>query len=402
MNSRFKNLQPYPFAKLRALLSEIEPTNDKRPIKLSIGEPFHQPPKFALQALTENSDHIRKYPPTKGSEELRTAISNWATKRFNLPEGALDSESMVLPCNGTREALFAIVQTVIDTSDDQNPLVIMPNPCYQIYEGAALLAGADTKFVNNIATSQQPDFDSVTEEEWTRCQLLFLCTPGNPSGVNIPKESFKKIIHLADKYDFIVVSDECYSELYLDEKKPALGILQVCAEIERLDCKRCLAFHSLSKRSNLAGLRSGFVAGDSAIIEKFLLYRTYHGSAMSLQNQAASAKAWNDEAHVIENRRLYREKYAAILPLLAEKMDYIAPDAGFYLWLKTPVCDVEFTKKLYKNENVTVLPGSFLSRETNAGNPGTKYIRLALVDSKESCVEGVQRILKQVDRIEQS
>ena len=396
MNSRFEQLQPYPFARLRSLLADIRPNQALKPLRLSIGEPEHSPPGFVQDILSQSGQYLSKYPPTSGSEELRSTIANWITVRFRLNEGAIDPESMVLPCNGTREALFAIAQTLIDSDQGRKPLVLMPNPFYQIYEGAALLAGAETRFINNQAETQIPDFDSVSEDDWKRCQLLFICTPGNPSGVSLTLEQLKKLIRLADEFDFVIASDECYSELYLDESKPSPGLLEACGELNRNDFDKCLVFHSLSKRSNLAGLRSGFVAGDPKLMEKFLLYRTYHGSAMSLQNQVASTAAWADENHVIENRALYREKYEVIYPMLNGKLDFVMPDAGFYIWLKTPESDIDFASRLYKNQHLTVLPGSFLSRETASGNPGAGYIRTALVSDLESCTEGMKRLLSEV------
>lgn len=395
MNPRFAQLQPYPFAKLRMLLADLHPNQNIDPLRLSIGEPEHKPPVIVENELGESGHYLRKYPPTAGSDELKTVIANWANSRFNLRENHLDPTTMILPCNGTREALFAITQTVVDPSVDR-PLVMMPNPFYQIYEGAAVFAGAETGLINNQSATQLPDFDSVSDDEWRRCQLLFICTPGNPNGISLPLDQLKKLIRLADEFDFVIASDECYSELYLDESKPTAGLLEACSEMNRADFSRCLVFHSLSKRSNLAGLRSGFVAGDPELIAKFLLYRTYHGSAMSLQNQAASAVAWSDDSHVIENRALYRAKYEAICPMIDGKLDFVMPDAGFYLWLKTPMCDIEFATQLYEKQHLTVLPGSYLSRETALGNPGKGYIRLALVSDIESCIDGIKRLVSEV------
>lgn len=397
MNHSLSELHPYPFAKLRKLFEGIVPNPKLKPLRLSIGEPEHALPKFVEQVLLENCASLRKYPPTAGSPELKRAISNWATARFGLESTVLDSESMVLPCNGTREALFAIVQTIVDHSVSSRPLVMMPNPFYQIYEGATILAGAEPKFINNNPVTQQPDFDSISEDDWARCQILFICTPGNPSGVSLKLSQLKKLIQLADQYNFVIASDECYSELYLDEDSPVPGLLQACEAMNRADFKRCLVFHSLSKRSNLAGLRSGFVAGDPDLISKFLLYRTYHGSAMSLHSQAISTAVWSDEEHVIENRAIYREKYDALCPMLADKFEYQMPDAGFYLWLRTPESDINFASKLYEKQHLTVLPGSFLSRSAQGVNPGFGYIRLALVSPLTDCRAGIERLLEQAD-----
>lgn len=398
MNPRFNKLQPYPFAKVRSLLSGVAPNPDLSPIRLSIGEPEHRPPQFIQSVMNDHFDDLRKYPPTSGSAALKTAISDWAKNRFKLEKTALDPDSMVLPCNGTREALFAIVQTLVDASKGDLPLVMMPNPFYQIYEGAALLADAEPRFINNSETTQQPNFDEISADDWQRCQLLFICTPGNPSGLSLPLSQLKRLIALADEHDFVIASDECYSELYLDEDQPVPGLLQACEELGRANFERCLVFHSLSKRSNLAGLRSGFVAGDPDLLRKFLLYRTYHGSAMSLQVQAASAAAWSDEEHVKENRALYRAKYASLCPLLEGTLDFDYPDAGFYLWLKTPLPDTELSLNLYRNQHLSVLPGSFLSRDTVNGNPGENRVRLALVSPLEVCEEGVARMLAEVAR----
>lgn len=393
MNSLLGQLQPYPFQRLRETLGKITPNQSLAPLRLSIGEPVHRPPAFVSDILAGSGESLRKYPATGGTESLKKAIGNWATNRFSLPTGALDPSSMVLPCNGTREALFSIVQTVVDPKSSSKPLVIMPNPFYQIYEGAAILAGAEPYFVDNDDLTQKPDFSSISPDIWQRCAICFICTPGNPSGISLDLSELQELIGLARKYDFVLASDECYSELYLDESRPSVGILDACISAENSDFKNCLAFHSLSKRSNLAGLRSGFVAGDPAILEKFLLYRTYHGSAMSLQNQAASTAAWNDESHVVENRALYREKYELLCPMIAESFEFNQPDSGFYLWIKTPTCDIEFAKDLYRNQHLTVLPGSFLGRDVNGRNPGAGYIRLALVSPIEECKMAVNRLL---------
>ena len=311
--------------------------------------------------------------------------------RFGLGDGGLDSERQVLPVNGTREALFAFAQAVVDRTSD--PLVMMPNPFYQIYEGAALLAGATPYFLP--LTAEQgflPDFDAVQGDAWRRCQLVYLCSPANPTGTVLGVDALQKLINLADEHDFVVASDECYSEIYDDESAPPAGLLQAAALMGRHDFSRCVVFHSLSKRSNAPGLRSGFVAGDADILTDFLRYRTYHGCAMPPHHQAASIRAWSDEIHVRENRRLYREKFDAVLDILDGTLPVSRPPASFYLWPETPVADTEFARGLYAQQNVTVLPGSFLSRPVDGVNPGTRRIRMALVAPLEQCIEAARRI----------
>src|SRR6218665_2417397 len=315
MNDALNNLQPYPFEKLRALLAGAQPPAEKSAIALSIGEPKHKSPEFVAKALSDNLDQLAVYPTTLGIPALRESIARWCERRFKVPAGWLDAAKHVLPVNGTREALFAFTQTVVERSDDG--LVVSPNPFYQIYEGAALLAGAKPHYLPCLDSNGfNPDFDAVSADVWQRCQILFLCSPGNPTGALIPVEELKKLIALADQYDFVIAGDECYSELYFDEQTPPAGLLTACAELGRSDFKRCVVFHSLSKRSNLPGLRSGFVAGDADILKAFLLYRTYHGCAMPVQTQLASIKAWEDEEHVRANRDLYRAKFAAVLDIL--------------------------------------------------------------------------------------
>ncbi|MGK0442039.1 MAG: N-succinyldiaminopimelate aminotransferase [Pseudohongiellaceae bacterium] len=393
MNSDLKKLHPYPFERLNALKSAITPPADLEHIALSIGEPKHQSPTFVTDALIENISALSNYPSTKGLPELRATIANWASRRFQLKEGALNPEQHILPVNGTREALFAFTQVVINRKNSPLPLVVTPNPFYQIYEGAALLAGAEPYY---LACDEKkgfiPDFDSVSEEIWQRCQLLFLCSPGNPTGAVISSEKLQTLIKLADQYNFIIASDECYSELYFDESKPPVGLLQACSDMGRDSFERCVVFHSLSKRSNLPGLRSGFVAGDASIISDFLLYRTYNGCAMPIQHQLASITAWNDEAHVKQNRDLYREKFDAVLAILKGVLEVEKPDAGFYLWAKTPICDKAFSQQLFGQQNVTVLPGQFLGREVNGHNPGQQRIRMALVATLDECIEAAKRI----------
>lgn len=391
MNNALLQLQPYPFEKLRVLLGSVTPNPDKRPIALSIGEPKHQSPAFVAKALADNLDQMAVYPTTAGIPALREAIVNWCERRFSVAQGWLDASKHVLPVNGTREALFAFTQTVVNRSDDG--LVVSPNPFYQIYEGAALLAGAKPHYLPCLAEHGfNPDFDAVPADIWKRCQILFLCSPGNPTGALIPLETLKKLITLADEYDFVIAADECYSELYFDEDTPPPGLLTACAELGREDFKRCVVFHSLSKRSNLPGLRSGFVAGDADILKSFLLYRTYHGCAMPVQTQLASIAAWSDEEHVRANRDLYREKYDAVLSILSPVMDVQRPDGSFYLWPNVGGDDTQFCRDLFEAEHVTVVPGSYLSRDVDGFNPGTGRVRMALVAPLAECVEAAQRI----------
>lgn len=391
MNNDLTRLQPYPFEKLRALLAGAQPPEDKRAIALSIGEPKHRAPAFVAQALADNMDQLSVYPTTLGIPALREAIARWGERRFGLQQDALDPARHILPVNGTREALFSFTQAMVQRQPDA--LVLSPNPFYQIYEGAALLAGATPHYLPCLADNGfNPDFDAVPVSIWQRTQILFLCSPGNPTGALIPLETLKKLIALADEHDFIIAADECYSELYFDESSPPPGLLSACAALGRSDFKRCVVFHSLSKRSNLPGLRSGFVAGDADILKAFLLYRTYHGCAMPVQTQLASIAAWNDEAHVQANRLLYRQKFDAVLEILAPVMNVQRPDGGFYLWPETPMDDQQFTRELFASEHVTVVPGSYLSREVNGLNPGANRLRLALVAPLEDCIEAAQRI----------
>ncbi|MFJ3470587.1 succinyldiaminopimelate transaminase [Pseudomonas sp. NPDC090203] len=391
MNNALQQLQPYPFEKLRALLGSVTPNPDKRPIALSIGEPKHKSPEFVAKALADSLDQMAVYPTTAGIPALREAIAKWCERRFSVPAGWLDPAKHVLPVNGTREALFAFTQTVVNRSDDG--LVVSPNPFYQIYEGAAFLAGARPHYLPCLPEHGfNPDFDAVSVDVWKRCQILFLCSPGNPTGALIPVETLKKLIALADEHDFVIAADECYSELYFDEATPPPGLLTACAELGRQDFKRCVVFHSLSKRSNLPGLRSGFVAGDADILKAFLLYRTYHGCAMPVQTQLASIAAWNDEAHVLANRDLYREKFDAVLEILSPVMDVQRPDGSFYLWPNVGSDDAAFCRDLFEAEHVTVVPGSYLSRDVEGFNPGAGRVRMALVAPLAECVEAAQRI----------
>jgi len=391
MNPALTQLQPYPFEKLRALLGSVKPAADKRAIALSIGEPKHESPAFVAQAMADNLDKLAVYPSTLGLPALRQAIGQWCERRFGVPAGWLDADRHILPVNGTREALFAFTQAVVNRDNDG--LVVSPNPFYQIYEGAALLAGATPHYLPCLeANGFNPDFDAVPTEVWKRCQILFLCSPGNPTGALVPMDTLKKLIALADEHDFVIAADECYSELYFDEDAPPPGLLTACAELGRSDFARCVGFHSLSKRSNLPGLRSGFVAGDAAIIKPFLLYRTYHGCAMPVQTQLASIAAWQDEAHVRANRDQYRAKYDAVLDILQPVLDVQRPDGSFYLWAKVPGCDAEFTRDLFEAQHVTVVPGSYLSRDVDGVNPGAGRVRMALVAPLAECIEAAERI----------
>ncbi len=398
MNRDLDLLQPYPFEKLAELKAGITPPAELQHIALSIGEPKHTSPAFVAQSLIDNIGCLANYPTTKGLPELRQAIADWCTRRFELSPGSLTADAHVLPVNGTREAIFAFTQAAINR--DGNPLVVSPNPFYQIYEGAAYLAGAEPYYLNCLAENNFiPDYDAVPEAVWQRCQLLFLCSPGNPTGSVTDLDTLKKLIALSDKYDFIIASDECYSEIYLQPDQKPVGLLQACAELGRDDYHNCIVMHSLSKRSNLPGLRSGFVAGDAKLLGPFLSYRTYHGCSMPIQHQLASIVAWNDEAHVEENRALYREKFKAVIDILSPVMDVKYPDASFYLWAKTPIADDIFARDLFATQNLTVLPGRYLSRETDGILPGAGYVRMALVATLDECVEGAQRIRRYVESL---
>jgi len=397
MNPDLEKLQPYPFEKLRALLADTHPPEQPH-IALSIGEPKHATPAFIAESVQNNLAALGKYPLTKGVAELRQAICDWLSRRFSLPHESLDPEAHVLPVNGTREALFAFAQSVVDRSTDA--LVISPNPFYQIYEGAALLAGAKLHFMPcTEENGYLPDFDAIDEETWQHCQLIYICSPGNPSGAVIPLEQLQTLINLAHKHDFVIASDECYSELYFDEARPPVGLLQAAAAMGNTDYKHCVVFHSLSKRSNAPGLRSGFVAGDAQVLSQFLRYRTYHGCAMPVQHQIASIAAWQDEDHVRSNRDLYREKFDAVIDILSPLLDVRKPDASFYLWVKTPNSDEEFARGLFNQQHVTVLPGSYLSREINGINPGRGHVRMALVATPDECIEAARRIRAYVESL---
>lgn len=399
MNSELKRLQPYPFQKIQKLLADVSLPEGIEPISLSIGEPKHPTPDFIFQAVKDNLGGLANYPLTKGSVELRAAIGDWLNQRFKL-DGCLDPEAHVVPVNGTREAIFAFAQAVLDRHTGYKPVLLSPNPFYQIYEGAAFLGGADPVFVPcTEANDFAPDFSEVTEETWQRCQLLYLCSPSNPTGAVMSLGQMQHLLELAEKYDFIVASDECYSELYFDEEQPPVGLLQAAAAMGNTDFKRCVVFHSLSKRSNAPGMRSGFIAGDKDVLAQFMQYRTYHGCAMSPPYQAGSIAAWQDEAHVKENRDQYRRKFAAVLDILSPVMDIKAPQAGFYLWPKTPIDDKTFMVELYKQYAVSVVPGSYLAREVDGVNPGQNRVRMALVATEAECVEAAQRIRQFIENL---
>ena len=403
MNRRLDQLHSYPFAKLKTLLSDVSPAAGKPAIALTVGEPQHAPPTQVGQALIEGLDELNKYPATQGQGGLRKAIAEWLGRRYALPRNSVDENTQLLPVQGTREALFAIAQTVVCAGggSGEKPLVILPSPFYQIYEGAAIMAGAEPLYLPCLeAEGFVPQLERITAAQWRRCQLVYVCSPSNPTGAVLSSEFYQRLLTLADQYDFVVASDECYSEIYSDESQPPVGLLQVCQQLGREDFSRCLVFNSLSKRSNLAGLRSGFVAGDAELIAAFLRYRTYHGSAMPLHHQRASIAAWGDELHVQENRRLYREKMAAVLPLLSARLPLAAPQAGFCLWLPTPIDDEQFTRQLYCDQNLQVLPGRYLARSVAEGNPGVQRVRIALVEPLAVCLEAVERILAQVEKIE--
>lgn len=387
MNPDLTLLHPYPFEKLNALFADIHPA-DLPLIPLSIGEPKHPAPEFVKKIIHKNFQHLSTYPNSKGLPELRQSIAIWLKQRFYLSQ--IDAETQILPVSGTREAIFSFVQSAVDRST--TPYVVMPNPFYQIYEGAALLAGATPYFVNcTAANDYKGDFDQVPAEIWEKTDILFVCTPGNPTGAVLSTEDFKKLIQLSDQYDFIIASDECYSELWFEQAP--VGLLEVCAEIGRDDYKNCIVFHSLSKRSNLPGMRSGFVAGDAKLLAPYLKYRTYHGAAMPVQHQLASIAAWDDETHVEENRIAYRSKFNLFQSELGQLIPLKKPDAGFYYWLQVEN-DEQFAQKLLSEANIKVLPGRYLSRETEQGNPGENHVRMALVASIAQCEEVIERLKK--------
>ncbi len=378
MNPLLAKLQPYPFERVRALIAGTTPDPGRKPIDLSIGEPKHPTPQFIKDALVGALDGLATYPRSIGLPELRKAISGWLARRYAIP--APDPETQILPVNGSREALFAFAQTVIDPTE--RPKVVCPNPFYQIYEGAALLAGATPVYAEDL----------LKVEDWKGVQLVYACSPGNPTGKILSIEEWKRLFELQDRHGFIIASDECYSELYY--KAPSLGALQAAFKLNRKNYERLVMFSSLSKRSNVPGMRSGFVAGDAALLKAFLLYRTYHGSAMSVAVQKASIAAWGDEKHVEENRRLYVEKFKAVLPLIKAPLQADMPEGAFYLWMRTPIDDRGFTRRLHAERNVMVLPGSFLARDVAGENPGRNRVRVALVPPLAECIEAAERMMQ--------
>ena len=395
MNPELERLHPYPFERLRALFRDAAPPDGLDPINLGIGEPRHPTPRRVVEALAGSLEGMSRYPATRGLPALREAIAEWAASRFRLPAGAIDPDRHMLPVSGTREALFAVAQAVIDRR--KRPLAMLPNPFYQIYEGAALLAGAEPRYLPcTAANGFLPAIDAITPADWERCQLLYVCSPGNPSGAVIPASMQQRLLELARRHGFVIAADECYSELYPLAGPAPTGFLETAHRCGISDFRNLLVFHSLSKRSNAPGLRSGFVAGDPALIGAFLLYRTYHGCALPEQTQAASIAAWRDESHVRENRRLYEAKFDAVLAALDGCLAVTRPEAGFYLWPRTPIPDERFARELYHREHVTVLPGTYLSRSVDGHNPGAGHIRMALVASREECVAAAQRIQRLV------
>jgi N-succinyldiaminopimelate aminotransferase len=389
MNPDLERLHAYPFERLRALLADLKPPADLPHINLSIGEPKHPTPRFIKDALTEALDGLASYPATLGVPPLREAIAAWLSRRFGLPR--VDPDTQVMPVSGSREALFALAQTVIDRTRPAR--VLAPNPFYQIYEGAALLAGADPHFLPTTAAGGfRMEFERLAPADWNGVQLVYVCSPGNPTGRVMTLDEWKLLFELADRHDFVIASDECYSEIYFDEARPPLGGLEAAHRLGRTDFRRLVSFGSLSKRSNVPGLRSGYVAGDAKVLKAFLLYRTYHGNAMSPPVQAASLAAWREESHVRENRRLYAQKFDQATPIIQRALVTQKPEAAFYLWARTPIPETDYARRLYAERNITVLPGSFLARERDGLNPGAGYIRIALVSTPAEAVEAAQRI----------
>jgi N-succinyldiaminopimelate aminotransferase len=404
MNPLLARLHAYPFERLARLLAGVRIPAHLAHIRMSIGEPRHEPPANVLAALRDNLHRVDTYPTTAGLPELRAACAHWLEKRYRLPAGTVVADEMVLPVNGTREALFAFIQAAVDGRPGSDParagpLVLMPNPFYQIYEGAALLAGAQPHFLATTAANDyMPDLEAVPEGIWQRCQVLFLCSPGNPTGRVLPLDFLRHALALAERHDFIIAADECYAEIYLDERSPPPGLLEACLAAGHDRFERCVVFHSLSKRSSVPGLRSGFACGDPRIICRFLLYRTYHGSAMPVPTQLASIAAWQDEEYPVRNRRLYREKFERVLPILAPCLDVAKPDGAFYLWPDVRGDDERFVRDLYGAQAVTVLPGSYLARAGADGNPAAGRVRISLVPPVEQCVEAAERIREFVQR----
>jgi len=393
MNPRLDLLRPYPFERLRALLAGTSPPRQLRHIPLSIGEPRHAPPPFVREAMAAALDGLGTYPTTEGLPGLREAVARWLERRYLLPAGAVDAGSMVLPVAGTREALFAFAQAVVDASRPA-PAVLLPNPFYQIYEGAALLAGAEPVYLDCVESAGfLPDLDAVPDTTWARCQLLYLCSPGNPTGAVLPIDWMQRALELSNRHGFVIAADECYAEIYPDDARPPPGLLGAAHAAGNASFERCVVFHSLSKRSSLPGLRSGFVAGDARILAAFRRYRTYHGCALPVHVQLASVAAWADEGHVAENRRLYREKFAAVVPMLHESLDVAVPAGGFYLWPRVGD-DERFVRSLFERQHVTLLPGSYLSRDSARGNPGRGRVRISLVAGLEDCIAAAARIVE--------
>lgn len=393
MNPALARLEAYPFEKLAQLKAGTEAPPELAHIAMSIGEPQHAPPRFILEALREGIERLGGYPPTLGSPELRGAAARWLERRFQLPPGCVAPDGMVLPVTGTREGLFSFVQAAVDPQ--REPLVLMPNPCYQIYEGAAILAGARPHFLDTTpATRYVPDLTALPPAVLERCQVLVLCSPGNPTGAVLSLEELRYALALADKYDFLIASDECYSELYLDERSPPPSLLQAALASGHDRFERCIVFHSLSKRSSVPGLRSGFVAGDPQVLAPYLRYRTYHGCAMAPIIQLASIAAWNEDEHAARNRQLYRDKFREVLPILAPVMEVTAPAGGFYLWPRVGADDERFVRALYAQQNVTVLPGRYLARSGAGGNPGAGRVRISLTPDLATCVEAARRIAR--------
>ena len=394
VNPHLAQLQPYPFERLRKLLEGVAAPVGKKPVMLSIGEPKHPTPPLIRDALIAALDRLANYPTTAGLLPLREAIAQWIARRHQVP--VPDPATQVLPVAGSREALFAFAQTVVADSR-ANPAVVMPNPCYQIYEGGALLAGAEPLHLNSLtANGFRPDYGQIAEADWRRTVLLYTCSPDNPTGRVMRFEDWRELFALADRYGFVIASDECYSEIYFDEGNPPLGALAAARRLGRDDYRNLVVFGSLSKRSNVPGMRSGFVAGEAKLIKSFLLYRTYHGAAMSDAVALASIAAWNDEAHVVANRALYAEKFSTLHPILDAALPCAFPDAAFYFWVPTPIADTDFARRLYAEQAVTVLPGSFIGRNAAGVNPGENFIRIALVDSLSECSEAVRRIVETV------
>ncbi|MEO1889884.1 MAG: succinyldiaminopimelate transaminase [Cycloclasticus sp.] len=391
MNPDLALLQPYPFENLALLKSCVTPPAHLNHIALSVGEPKHPTPQIITDALIEHLNDIGKYPLTRGIDALRESIATWLCQRFDIETSNIDPLRHILPVSGTREALFSFAQCIINKQ--QSPVVAMPNPFYQIYEGAALLAGAKPYFINcDESTHYIPNYDSVDESVWQQCQLLYICNPGNPSGAIHSNTQLRYLIKLAHRYNFVIAADECYSEIYPVNGTKPTGLLQTSAAMGNKDFSRCVVFHSLSKRSNVPGLRSGFIAGDPNIISEYLRYRTYHGCTIPVPSQYASIAAWSDEEHVALNRKMYQEKFTQVIDIVGDSMALNRPDAGFYLWAKTPIADDLFAQKLFEQQNITVLPGQYLSRDTPQGNPGKNHVRMALVAPLEECVDAANRI----------